>query len=162
MLIRTAYKQSEQCSEQKASAQAAAMVTMMMVTAAENQFSHCQESKQTQHFCVPPVSSFCVYRSSGTRTSYKKYTSKYTIPSAKYEQLFFQRNSGQPFFVPEPGKSKKQRQGISSLPLFQSRNHEASLIVSGNHDSAGIRPDQSCSIFEPDCMVRSAGIALRV
>jgi len=57
---------------------------------------------------------------------------------------------------------EKTAAGNIPLPLFQSRNHEKSLIVSGDHDSAGIRPDQSCSIFEPDCMVRSAGIALRV
>jgi len=53
VLIRTAYKQSEQRSEQDASAQEAAMPTMMMTMAAMATKDHIpqgQDSKQTQHF----------------------------------------------------------------------------------------------------------------
>ena len=66
VFIRPAGEQSEQRSEQNASAQEAAMVTvvMMMVamamTATEDHVPQGQDSKQTQHFVVPPF--FISYR----------------------------------------------------------------------------------------------------
>ncbi len=60
-LIRTAHEQSEQRSEQKASAQEAAVMMVMMAMAAmtaKDHVSKSQGSKQTQHFVFLQFSRF--------------------------------------------------------------------------------------------------------
>ena len=71
ILIRAAHEQSEQRSEQKASAQEAAMMIVMMAMAAmaaKDHVSKSKGSKQTQHCDVPPFRSFSMYRLFGTCT----------------------------------------------------------------------------------------------
>ena len=64
ILIRTAHEQPEQCSEQKASSREAAMVMMVTMAAmtAKDHVPQGQDTKQTQHFFLPP---FCRFMCTG-------------------------------------------------------------------------------------------------
>ena len=67
ILIRTAGKEPNQRTEQKASAQSAmAMMMAMAAMATKDHVPQGQDTKQTQHCDVPPFRSFCLYRPFGT------------------------------------------------------------------------------------------------
>ena len=99
IVIRTAGEQSEQRSEQDASAQEAAMVTVMMMvamamTATKDQVPKTQDSKQTQHFVflrlvvqyVPVI--WYVYRITGNgeeiQDRSRRITADIFLPEQKY------------------------------------------------------------------------------
>ena len=86
-----AHEQSEQRSEQKASAQEAAVAVMMTMAAVatKDHVPQGQNTKQTQHCDVPPFQSFLMYRSFGTCTGYGRRRQKNRIKSDNYGRLFF-------------------------------------------------------------------------
>jgi hypothetical protein len=126
--IRTAHKQSEQRSEQKASAREAAMAVMTMATmTAKNHVPQGQDTKQTQHFDVPPF----LYRLSGTCIGYSKFKWKNRVRREKYVPLsFFSQSFKIPLTIhPRPFPSGRTFLWAAYFTCFSLPNQETGILV---------------------------------